>query len=185
MVWKSVEKVQIFKPEDNIRTAKVLSMGSVDSQWDALMLRALEQSSKLALTQTDVPVAAILVDGAGKVVATGTNLKEVDHDPTAHAEVVAIRAAATARGDWRLADLTLVVTLEPCVMCAGAIVAARIPRVVFGAWDERVGAGGSLYDLLRDGRLGRPVEVIAGVQEDACAAQLTQFFEARRTSGSR
>lgn len=160
-------------------------MGSVGSQWEALMLQALEHSGKLAVTQTDVPVAAILIDPAGNVVATGTNLKEVDHDPTAHAEVVAIRAAAAARQDWRLEDLTLVVTLEPCVMCAGAIVAARIPRVVFGAWDERVGAGGSLYDLLRDGRLGRPIEVIAGVQADACSAQLTQFFEARRTSGSK
>ena len=149
------------------------------------MLRALEQSSKLALTQTDVPVAAILVDGAGKVVATGTNLKEVDKDPTAHAEVVAIRAAAAARGDWRLADLTLVVTLEPCVMCAGAIVAARIPRVVFGAWDSRVGASGSLYDLLRDARLGKPVEVISGILELECSTQLKEFFEGRRMSGSK
>jgi tRNA(adenine34) deaminase len=133
----------------------------------------------------DVPVGAVLVDSEGSIVATGRNNKEALNDPTGHAEVVAIREAAKAKGSWRLDDLTLVVTLEPCVMCAGAIVAARIPRVVFGAWDERVGAGGSLYDLLRDGRLGSPTEVIPGVLENECSQVLTQFFESRRMSGSR
>ena len=95
---------------------------------------------------------------------------------------MAIRKAALDRRDWRLEDLTLVVTLEPCVMCAGAIVAARIPRVVFGAWEERAGASGSLYDIIRDARLGRPAEVITGVLEAECSTQLREFFEAKRLS---
>jgi tRNA(adenine34) deaminase len=132
---------------------------------------------------------------SAEVVAVGWNDRELTGDPTGHAEIVAIRNAVEALGAggasesksraWSLEELTLVVTLEPCVMCAGAIVAARIPRVVFGAWDTRVGAGGSLYDLLRDGRLGRPVEVIGGVLEAECSALMTQFFEAKRMSGSR
>ena len=152
------------------------------SRWDASMQAALAEAAKCG---DDVPVGAVLVDSEGKVVAVGRNDKELHNDPTGHAEIVAIREAAKARGSWRLDDLTLVVTLEPCVMCAGAIVAARIPRVVFGAWDARVGASGSLYDLLRDGRLGTPVEVISGVLETECAEVLTQFFESRRMSGSK
>ena len=144
---------------------------------EALMREAIAEA---AASGDDVPVGALLVDSTGMVVARGHNTREAEHDPTGHAEIVAIRDAARARGDWRLDDLTLVVTLEPCVMCAGAIVAARIPRVIFGAWDERVGASGSLYDLLRDSRLGAPVEVIAGVLEGECAAQLRTFFDARR-----
>jgi tRNA(adenine34) deaminase len=119
------------------------------------------------------------------VVAVGKNERELSGDPTAHAEVVAIRAAAALNANWHLNDLTLVVTLEPCAMCAGAIQASRIGRVVFGAWDERVGAAGSRYDLLRDARLGAAVEVIAGVLEDECASVLRQFFEERRISGSK
>ena len=144
---------------------------------EALMREAIAEA---AASGDDVPVGALLVDSTGVVVARGHNTREAEHDPTGHAEIVAIREAARARGDWRLDNLTLVVTLEPCVMCAGAIVAARIPRVIFGAWDERVGASGSLYDLLRDSRLGAPVEVIAGVLEGECAAQLRTFFDARR-----
>ena len=151
-------------------------------RWQLAMHAALAEAAKC---KDDVPVGAVLVDSEGAIVATGRNDKELNADPTGHAEIVAIREAAKARGSWRLDDLTLVVTLEPCVMCAGAIVAARIPRVVFGAWDERVGASGSLYDLLRDGRLGTPVEVIPGVLEKECGDVLTQFFEARRMSGSR
>jgi tRNA(adenine34) deaminase len=146
------------------------------------MQAALAEAAKCG---EDVPVGAVLIDSAGNVVAAGRNDKELRGDPTGHAEIVAIREAAKAKGSWRLDDLTLVVTLEPCVMCAGAIVAARIPRVVFGAWDVRVGAAGSLYDLLRDGRLGTPVEVIPGVLEEECGALLTQFFESRRISGSK
>lgn len=152
------------------------------SRWEAAMLNALAEAAKCG---EDVPVGAVLVDSEGNVVAVGRNDKELHNDPTGHAEIVAIREAAKARGSWRLDDLTLVVTLEPCVMCAGAIVAARIPRVVFGAWDSRVGASGSLYDLLRDGRLGTPIEVISGVLETECAEELTQFFESRRMSGSK
>lgn len=140
----------------------------------------------LAVSESgDVPVGAVLVDPEGKVVAVGKNERELLRDPTAHAEIVAIRAAAELGSSWRLEDLTLVVTLEPCAMCAGAIQASRIGRVVFGAWDERVGAAGSRYDLLRDSRLGSAVEVIAGVLETECASVLRQFFEERRISGSK
>ena len=133
-----------------------------------------------AQSGSDVPVGALIMDASGVVIAEAHNNREATHDPTGHAEIVAIREATAKLGDWRLDGCTLVVTLEPCVMCAGAIVAARIPRVVFGAWDERVGASGSLYDLLRDSRLGAPVEVIAGVREQECAAQLREFFAAKR-----
>lgn len=128
----------------------------------------------------DVPVGAIVVTASGEVIGRAHNNREVTHDPTGHAEIIAIREATNFLTDWRLDGCTLVVTLEPCVMCAGAIVAARIPRVVFGAWDERVGASGSLYDILRDGRLGNPVEVIAGIKEAEASAQLREFFSARR-----
>lgn len=141
------------------------------------MVHALAEAAK---SGDDVPVGAVIIDGDGQVIGTGHNEREVKRDPTAHAEIVAIRKAAEAKGSWRLDDCTLVVTLEPCVMCAGAIVSARIPRLVFGAWDERVGASGSLYDLTRDARLGAPLEVIPGVMEQECASQLKLFFEQRR-----
>ena len=133
-----------------------------------------------ALAAGDVPVGALVLSPGGEVLGTGHNRREADGDPTAHAEVVALRAAATARGGWRLQDCTLVVTLEPCVMCAGAILAARISRVVFGAWDDKAGAAGSVYDVLRDRRLNHRVEVIAGVESEACGAVLRNFFAARR-----
>jgi tRNA(adenine34) deaminase len=146
-------------------------------QLEALMGDAIALAAQ---SGADVPVGAILLDASGAVIATAHNNREVTHDPTGHAEIIAIREATSKLGDWRLEGFTLVVTLEPCVMCAGAIVAARIPRVVFGAWDERVGASGSLYDLLRDARLGQPVEVIPGVREQECSAQLKEFFAAKR-----
>jgi tRNA(adenine34) deaminase len=136
--------------------------------------------ARRAVATGDVPVAAIVFDGNGQRIGVGRNEREKSQDPTAHAEIIAIRAAAEATGDWRLADTTLVVTLEPCVMCAGAILAARIPRVVFGAWDEKAGAVGSVYDVLRDRRLNHTVEVTAGVEADACAGLLLDFFETRR-----
>ncbi|MFM5903952.1 MAG: tRNA adenosine(34) deaminase TadA [Microbacteriaceae bacterium] len=148
------------------------------------MRQAMTQAALAVEASGDVPVGAVLLDAEGNVVATGYNLREATGDPTGHAEIVAMRAASETLGTWRLDELTLVVTLEPCVMCAGAIVAARIPRVVFGAWDARVGAAGSLYDVLRDARLGAPVEVIGGVLETECSAQLTDFFESKR-SGSK
>ena len=129
----------------------------------------------------EVPVGAVLVSAAGEVLATAHNLREAKNDPTSHAEIEVIRKASSELSDWRLENTTLFVTLEPCVMCAGAIVAARIPRVVFGAWDERVGAAGSIYDVLRDSRLGKPVEVIPGVLEAECSALLKAFFEAKRS----
>ena len=128
----------------------------------------------------DVPVGAVIVNSDGEVIASGHKQKEAKHDASSHAEIEVIRAAGEKLGDWRLDNCTLVVTLEPCVMCAGAIVAARIPRVVFGAWDAKVGAAGSLYDILRDPRLGNPVEVLGGVLEQECSAILEDFFASRR-----
>jgi tRNA(adenine34) deaminase len=128
----------------------------------------------------DVPVGAILINSNGEVLATGHNRKEALKDPTSHAEIEVIRAATQKLQDYRLIGCTLIVTLEPCAMCAGAIVAARIPRVVFGAWDPRVGAAGSIMDLLRDQRLGKPVEVVPGVLEQECAALLKEFFDKKR-----
>ncbi|UOQ58927.1 nucleoside deaminase [Leucobacter allii] len=129
----------------------------------------------------EIPVGAIVLDAEGREIGSGRNDREAGRDPTAHAEVLAIRAAARELGDRVLAGCTLVVTLEPCVMCAGAILAARVPRVVFGAWDEKAGAAGSVYDLLRDGRLPHPVpEVVAGVGAADSAALLREFFAERR-----
>ena len=145
-------------------------------------MRAAIAEGELAGRSGDVPVGAILLDADGTVLATGRNRREEDLDPTAHAEVVAIRAAAAVRGDWHLDGTTLVVTLEPCVLCAGAILAARIPRVVFGAWDEKAGAAGSVYDLLRDRRLNHRVEVVAGVLEEESGRLLLDFFQGRRGS---
>jgi tRNA(adenine34) deaminase len=128
----------------------------------------------------DVPVGAILINAQGEVIATGHNRKEALKDPTSHAEIEVIRAATQKLQDYRLIGCTLIVTLEPCAMCAGAIVAARIPKVIFGAWDQRVGAAGSIMDLLRDQRLGRPIEVIPGVLEKECSAILKEFFDKKR-----
>lgn len=149
------------------------------------MEQGFEKAMELAIGQAmlsgpDVPVGAVILDPAGNVVAEAHNERELTGDPTAHAELLAIQRVGKQTGSWRLEDLTLVVTLEPCAMCAGAIVAARIPRLVFGAFDDRVGAAGSRYDLLRDSRLGTPVEVIAGVKEAECAKLLKDFFEAKR-----
>ena len=136
---------------------------------------------RLALAQAreagpDVPVGAVVLDPAGEVAGQGRNRREADGDPTAHAEIVALRAAARALGGWRLDGCTLVVTLEPCTMCAGAVLAARVSRLVYGAADERAGAAGSRWDLLHDRRLGPPVEVISGVLAADCAAPLREFF---------
>jgi tRNA(adenine34) deaminase len=141
------------------------------------MRLALDQA---ALAGDEVPVGAVLVSSTGSVIAEGLNKRELLSDPTSHAEIEVIRAAGKLLGDWRLTDYTLVVTLEPCVMCAGAIQASRIPRVIFGAYDELVGAAGSRYDLLRDKALGSQVEVIGGVLEKECAELLESFFQARR-----
>ncbi|WP_079726870.1 tRNA adenosine(34) deaminase TadA [Okibacterium fritillariae] len=139
------------------------------------MLDALALSTRTS-ESGDVPVGALLFDGDGALIATGINERELLHDPTGHAEIVAMRRAAAARQDWHLADCTLVVTLEPCIMCAGAIVAARVGTVVFGAWDDKAGGAGSVYDILRDRRLNHRVEVYAGVEAEACGRVLTAFF---------
>ncbi|YAL84722.1 nucleoside deaminase [Dermacoccaceae bacterium W4C1] len=128
----------------------------------------------------EVPVGAVVVSGDGTLLGTGANRRERDADPSAHAEVVALRAAAAARGTWRLDDATLVVTLEPCAMCAGAAAQARLRRIVLGAWDAKAGACGSVWDVVRDHRALHRVEVVGGVRETECAAVLTDFFAARR-----
>jgi tRNA(adenine34) deaminase len=143
------------------------------------MALALE-AARGALATGDVPVGAVVVDAEGRLVAAGRNEREATGDPLAHAEVVALRAAAAARGAWRLDDCTLVVTLEPCVMCAGAVLAARVPRLVFGAWDEKAGAVGSVQDVIRDRRVPHTVDVVGGVDAAACSALLTEFFAGRR-----
>jgi tRNA(adenine34) deaminase len=129
---------------------------------------------------SDVPVGAICVSG-DEIVGRGNNRREIDGDPTSHAETLAIREAAARLGRWRLDDVTLYVTLEPCPMCAGAIWLARVQRVVFGAWDAKAGACGSLYDIVRDPRLNHRPEVRGGVLEDECASMLRNFFEGRRS----
>jgi tRNA(adenine34) deaminase len=128
----------------------------------------------------DVPVGAVIIDETGTVVARARNRREIDRDPTAHAEIVAIRQAAAALGSWRLTGLTLVVTLEPCTMCAGAVTAARLARVVYGAEDPKAGAVGSRWDVLRDTRLNHRPEVIGGVLAAECGDLLRDFFAARR-----
>ncbi len=128
----------------------------------------------------DVPVGAVVVSAAGEVVGEGANIREAQQDPTGHAEVVALRSAARHTGSWRLDGCTLVVTLEPCPMCAGAMVLARIPTVVFGAWDPKSGACGSVWDLARDRRANHVVEVVGGVRDHECARLLLDFFAARR-----
>lgn len=152
------------------------------SDSDAAAMRLALTEADLALGTADVPVGAVVLDRDGTVLGHGRNERERDHDPTAHAEMVAIRRAAAARGDWHLEQTTLVVTLEPCPMCAGAILAARIPRVVFGAWDDKAGAAGSVYDLLRDRRLPHRAEVVGGVLEEECAALVRGFFRSARAS---
>ena len=149
------------------------------AQYNDWMLQALE-SATLASEHGDVPVAALVLDASGITIGAGRNERELRGDPTAHAEILALRAAAEHTGDWHLENTTLVVTLEPCAMCAGAILQARVPVVVFGAWDEKAGAAGSVYDLLRDRRLPHRVEVFAGVLADQSAAMLKEFFESRR-----
>lgn len=146
-------------------------------------LAAMERALALAEAAGaagDVPVGAVVTDAAGGVIGEGRNLREATHDPTAHAEIVALRQAAASLGSWNLEGCTLVVSLEPCVMCAGALLQSRISRLVFGAWDEKAGAAGSVYDVVRDRRLPYRAEVVAGVREDEASALLRSFFDVRR-----
>jgi tRNA(adenine34) deaminase len=147
---------------------------------DAEQMRAALTEARAATATGDVPVGCVVVDSTGAVVGRGRNAREATGDPTAHAEVLALRDAARTLGRWRLDDCTLVVTLEPCAMCAGAIVLARIHRLVLGAWDPKAGAAGSVHDLVRDRRLNHRVEVVGGVLEAECGAVLQDFFADRR-----
>jgi tRNA(adenine34) deaminase len=144
-----------------------------------LMQQAIELASR-ASNFDDVPVGALIVNEQGEILATGQNLREKDSDPTAHAEMVAIKNAGNRIGNWRLDDLTLVVTLEPCVMCAGAIAQSRMKRLVFGAFDEKAGAVGSIWDVIRDPRALSKIEVVSGVLADECALLLKDFFNKKR-----
>ena len=148
------------------------------SRWDATMRLALDQA-RLAAAHGDVPVGALLLDPGGAVVAAAGNERELTHDPTAHAELLAIRRAAEVMGSWRLTDHTLVSTLEPCTMCAGALVLSRVARLIFGAYDPKAGAVGSLFDVVRDPRLNHRLDVRGGIREAECRALLTEFFAAR------
>ena len=143
------------------------------------MLLALDQA-RLAAGHGDVPVGAVVLDQAGDVVAAAGNEREIRHDPTAHAELLALREASKRLQSWRLSGLTLVVTLEPCTMCAGALVLARVERLVFGAFDPKAGAVSSLFDVVRDPRLNHRVDVRGGVLETECSALLKDFFANRQ-----
>ncbi len=156
-----------------------MTLGGQNRDDDAAMVAALDVA-RAALAAGEVPIGAVVLDASGSVIASAHNERETASDPTAHAEVVALRRAGTALGSWQLAGCTLAVTVEPCTMCAGAVVLARIGRLVFGAWDPKAGAVGSLWDVVRDRRLNHRPEVIAGVREAECSALLAGFFAERR-----
>jgi tRNA(adenine34) deaminase len=147
---------------------------------DDAAIRAALDEARLAVGSGDVPIGAVVLDASGSVLGRGHNVRERDGDPTGHAELVALRRAAQARGEWRLDGCTLAVTLEPCTMCAGAIVLARLDRLVFGAHDPKAGAVGSLWDVVRDRRLNHRPEVVGGLLADECSALLDDFFAHQR-----
>jgi len=150
-------------------------------KYERAMEISLEQARFSSKASGDVPVGAVVLDEAGRLVGIGSNRRELLSDPLGHAEIVAIKSAARALGKWRLDGCTLVVTLEPCAMCAGAIAQSRISRLVFGAFDEKAGAVGSLMDVLRDPRAPHKVEVISGVMKEECASVLQEFFKEQRS----
>jgi tRNA(adenine34) deaminase len=143
-------------------------------------MQAAISLAKVAADKGDVPVGAIVINEHGEILGTGRNLREEMNDPSAHAEIIAMREAAAKINNWRMDDLTMVVTLEPCAMCAGAISQSRFKRLVFGAWDEKAGAVGSVWDVIRDQRNLNKVEVLSGVLEKECSVILTNFFEGKR-----
>ncbi len=143
------------------------------------MQQAISYANEAA-EHNDVPVGALVVNEQGEILGTGHNLREESKDPTAHAEIVAMRNAAAKIGNWRMDELTMIVTLEPCAMCAGAISQSRFKRLVFGAWDEKAGAVGSVWDVIRDQRNLNKVEVVSGILEKECSEILTNFFEGKR-----
>jgi tRNA(adenine34) deaminase len=148
-------------------------------RYEEPMRAALEQAA-LALETADVPIGAVVLDAEGSIIGRGRNAREGLGDPTAHAEILALRSAASARGEWRLEGCTLVVTLEPCAMCAGAVVLSRVARLVYGAVDPKAGAVGSLWDLVRDRRLNHRPEVVSGVLADECGELVRGFFAGHR-----
>jgi tRNA(adenine34) deaminase len=158
-------------------------MNSPEDTWQRWMEAAIEQA-RLAVELDEVPIGAVVVRD-GRILAAAHNRRRLDADPTAHAEMLAIRAAAEAVGDWRLTGCSLAVTLEPCAMCAGAIVLARLDRVIYGAADPKAGAVQSLYPLLSDTRLNHQPEVVAGVRAETCGRLLTDFFRAQRARGKK
>lgn len=141
---------------------------------------AISLAKMASFSSGDVPVGAVIIDANGNIISTGHNQRELIKDSTAHAELIAVKSANKSLSSWRLENLTLVVTLEPCLMCAGAILQSRVNRVVFGAWDKKAGACGSVWDVLRDGRSLHKVEVIGGVLENECAELLSNFFSQKR-----
>lgn len=161
-------------------SGRVATGGVATSAADEALVRRAIELAHAAAAWGDVPVGAVMTDAAGEPFAEASNERELTGDPTAHAEVLALRRAAAARGTWNLEGTTLAVSLEPCVMCAGAIAQARVSRVVFGAWDDKSGAAGSLYDVLRDRRMPYRAEVVGGVLATEAAAPLEQFFADRR-----
>lgn len=165
-----------------LRCTVISAMDGPIENWmpdDERFMRAAIEEARLAVEHDDVPIGAVVVSG-GELIARGHNERELLQDPTAHAEVIALRRASEAVGSWRVLDATLYVTLEPCAMCAGAIVLARVPLVVFGAPDPKAGAAGSVLDVLAEPALNHRPEVIAGVREAECAALLRDFFASRR-----
>ena len=162
-----------------MRCSTFLTGASIVNEIEA-MTYAISLANIASLSSGDVPVGAVIIDANGNIISTGHNQRELIRDSTAHAELIAIKSANKSINSWRLENLTLVVTLEPCLMCAGAILQSRVSRVVFGAWDEKAGACGSVWDVLRDGRSLHNVEVIGGVLENECAALLSNFFSQKR-----
>lgn len=151
-----------------------------DAVSDARLMRLALAEAARALDTSDVPIGAVVIDPSGAVIGRGRNAREATGDPTAHAEILALREASVAMGSWNLAGCTMAVTVEPCTMCAGALVLARIDAVVFGCWEPKTGAAGSLWDVLRDRRLAHRVQVRGGVLAGECAAPLEAFFAERR-----
>jgi tRNA(adenine34) deaminase len=156
--------------------------GTQDSYIDAMRIALTE--ARTASQHGDIPIGAVVLDASGDVVGAGHNRREADADPLAHAEVLALKAAAESLGTWRLDDCTLVVTVEPCTMCAGAVVQSRVGRLVFGAWNDEMGAVGTLWDVVRDRRLHHRPEVVSGVLADECSLLVQQFFAEHRDSGA-
>jgi tRNA(adenine34) deaminase len=165
---------------DGASTQAATSGGGTPPEADERCMRLAIEQARLAVAHGDVPVGAVIVDERGDVIATGHNERELRQDPSAHAEMIALRSAAEHIGHWRLLGTTLYVTLEPCAMCAGAIVLARVPRVVYGTDDPKAGAAGSVLDILAEPRLNHRPQVTAGVLQPECAALLKDFFAARR-----